>query len=100
MHIIFFLLNYNYVCLYVLLHIMSADTSRWIILSNEGTEELVREGLSQILQKSLSLTDAQRAEFDVISVPPGSFVRGEEELYAPVTLKAEEVPWHITAVPT
>ncbi len=80
--------------------VASPDTSTWTRLEREGTDEIVREGLPETLRSSLFLSEDQRTAFDVVTVPPGTFVRIGDEFYGPVAPDPDEIPWYISAVPT
>jgi hypothetical protein len=80
--------------------VASPDTSTWTRVEREGTDEIVREGLPEALRSSLFLSEDQRNAFDVVTVPPGTFVRIGDEFYGPVAPDPDEIPWYISAVPT
>jgi hypothetical protein len=80
--------------------VASPDTSTWTWLEREGTDETVREGLPEALRSSLSLSEDQRTAFDVVMVPPGTFVRIGNEFYGPAAPEPAKIPWYISAVPT
>ena len=69
---------------------VAPDTSTWSKLDGRGTTEIECNGLSEALQDSLFLTVDQRLVFNVMAVPPGSFVRVRTDFFGPITPTSEQ----------